>query len=353
MPVSPAPAAPPPQQPVYRTWKKLKPRWGRIALISLVVLALVGTGAVLAGYFYVKHVNDNLKRTGSIDSMVGGDRPPKTVEGALNILLLGSDTRDPSQPIDAAGNWRTDTIELLHIPASHDKAYLIAIPRDTWVHIPQSKTSQYGDTMAKINAASAWGGVPLTVQTVEEFTGVRIDHLALIDFAGFQQVVDALGGVDLYIDQTITSIFPPYRTFYEGTMHLNGASALDYVRQRYQFADGDFSRQRHQQEFLKTILQKADTAGTVTDLGKLTSFINSVAAAITVDPDFSLIDMAWQFHNLKASDLTSLTLPNDGTGWEGDQSVVYGDAAKDQALFDAINNDTVAQWLALPSNAPN
>src|SRR5262249_42359355 len=149
--------------------------------------------------------------------------------------------RDPSQPVDASGNWRTDTIELLHIPASHDNAYLIAIPRDTWVHIPQSKTSQYGNTMAKINAAAAWGGVPLTVQTVEKFTGVRIDHLALIDFAGFGRVVDALGGVALSIAQTITSIFPPHRTFTKGTMHLSGASALDYVRQRYQFADGDFS----------------------------------------------------------------------------------------------------------------
>jgi LCP family protein required for cell wall assembly len=207
--------------------------------------------------------------------------------------------------------------------------------------------------MAKINSAAAWGGVPLTVQTVEEFTGVRIDHLALIDFAGFEQVVNALGGVDLYIDQTITSIFPPYRTFYKGTMHLNGTWALDYVRQRYQFADGDFTRERHQQAFLKAVLQKADTAGTVTDLGKLTSFVDSIAASITVDQDFSLVDMAWQFHNLKASDLTAMTLPNDGTGMEGDQSVVVPDPSKDQALFQAINNDTIAKWLAQPGNAPS
>jgi anionic cell wall polymer biosynthesis LytR-Cps2A-Psr (LCP) family protein len=191
------------------------------------------------------------------------------------------------------------------------------------------------------------------VDTVEEYTGVRIDHLAMIDFAGFQKVVDALGGVDMYVDQTITSIFPPHRTFQKGMNHFNGAEALDYVRQRYQFADGDFSRQRHQQEFLKAVLQKADTKGTVTNIDALTSFINSVAASITVDQDFSLIDMAWQFHGLTAKDMTFMTLPNDGTGVEGDQSVVLGDEAKDKSLFTAINKDTVAQWLAQPGNAPN
>ena len=95
--------------------------------------------------------------------------------------------------------------------------------------------------MAKINAAYAWGGTPLMVQTVETFTGVHLDHVLLIDFAGFAQVVNALGGVDLKIEKTITSIHPPHRTFRKGTQHLSGAEALDYVRQRYQFADGDFS----------------------------------------------------------------------------------------------------------------
>ena len=76
------------------------------------------------------------------------------------------------------GNWRTDTVVLMHVPADHGKAYLVSFPRDLWVHIPKSATSSYGNTMAKINAATAWGGVPLMVQTVEEYTGVRIDHLA-------------------------------------------------------------------------------------------------------------------------------------------------------------------------------
>jgi LCP family protein required for cell wall assembly len=219
------------------------------------------------------------------------------------------------------------------------------------VYVPKSQSSQYGDTMAKINAATAWGGVPLMVRTVEGFTGVRIDHLALIDFAGFVQVVDALGGVDMYIDQKITSIHT-HHVFHSGMQHLTGAEALDYVRQRYQFADGDFTRIKHQQEFLKAVLDKAVSAGTVTNLGKLTSFINSVANAVTVDQDFSVLDMAWQFHSLRSNDLTFMTAPNDGTGTEDGQSVVLSDRAKASALFNAVNNDTVEQWLAQPDNAP-
>jgi LCP family protein required for cell wall assembly len=354
-PVSPpqesSPAIPP-VTPVYRTRKRLRPRWGRIALVTAIVIGLVASGFVLWGYLFVQHVNDNIKRTESLDQMAGPNRPPKTVDGAINILLLGSDSRNPDEPINVGGNWRTDTIELMHIPASHDKAYLISIPRDTWVYVPKSTTSQYGDTMAKINAATAWGGVPLMVRTVEAFTGVHIDHLALIDFAGFVKVVDALGGVDMYIDQTITSIHPPHRTFHKGMNHLNGAEALDYVRQRYQFADGDFSRIRHQQAFLKAVLDKAASAGTVANLGKLTSFVNSVADAITVDKDFSVLDMAWQFHSLRSSDMTFMTCPNQGTANEDGQSVVLSDKTKALSLFDAVNKDTVGQWLAQPGNAP-
>ncbi len=345
------PAPPPPPPPVYRG-RKVRPRWGRIALVAVLALALIAGGITLAGYLYLKKVDDGLKRTDSIDSMVPGNRPVKTVNGTLNILLLGSDSRDPDQPPNVGGNWRTDTIVLVHIPASHDKAYLVSFPRDLWVHVPRSRTSQYGNTMAKINAATAWGGVPLMVQTVEEYSGVRIDHLALIDFAGFVKVTDALGGVDMNVERTITSIHPPHRTFNKGLNHFTGAEALDYVRQRKQFPDGDFARMRHQQEFLKAIVDKAASLGTATSLPKLTEFVSSVSDAVTVDKDFSLIDVGWQFHSLRSKDLTFITSPNDGTGTIDGQSVVLSNRTKALALFDAIDKDTVATWLAKPGNAP-
>src|SRR6185369_66835 len=110
------------------------------------------------------------------------------------ILLLGSDSRDPGAGDGVTGE-RTDTIVLAHIPASQDKAYLVSIPRDLWVHVPASSDGQSGNTMAKINAAYAWGGSALMVAAVEQYTGVRIDHVVKVDFAGFVRVTDAVGGV--------------------------------------------------------------------------------------------------------------------------------------------------------------
>src|SRR5690606_10813993 len=226
-------------------------------------------------------------------------RPPNLAAGTLNILLLGTDSRDPDAPTTGPSKWRTDTIVLMHIPSSHDKAYLVSLPRDLWVYVPPSQDGQHGDTMAKLNAAYAWGGDRLMVATVEQYTGVRIDHVVLIDFAGFVKVTDAVGGVDMYVEETIKSIHKPYRTFEKGMRHFNGEEALDYIRQRYQFPDGDFSRIRNQQKYLKALLDKAVSLGTVTNPASLKAFVTSVADAMTVDQGFSLIDMAWQFRSLR------------------------------------------------------
>jgi len=335
------PGAPGPQ----RTKKRLRPRWGRIALVLAAVMALCTSAAVFTGWLYADRLNDRLKRTDPFADLTG-DRPPVVAEGAMNILMLGSDSRDPDAPVDVAGKWRADTVILMHIPAAHDKAYMINFPRDLWVHVPRSRDGNYGNTMAKINAAYAWGGVPLTVQTVEEYTGVRIDHIALIDFGGFVQVTDALGGVDLNVERQITSIHKPYRTFLKGTNHLNGVEALDYIRQRYQFPDGDFARMRHQQQFLKALMDKAASTGTLTNPGKLNAFLTSVADAMTVDQGFSLLSMAIQFRNLRSNDLVFMTSPHKGTDNIDGQSVVVSDKTKALALFDAVAHDTVGDWLA-------
>src|ERR1700730_12603427 len=123
-PVSPPPrkqAAPPPKVPVPVHGRKrtVRPRWGRIALVSVVVLALLLGVGTLSAYLWVKNVDGDLKRTDPFAAVAG--RPQKVVDGSLNILLLGSDSRDPGAPVDKAGNWRTDTIMVLHIPADHNK----------------------------------------------------------------------------------------------------------------------------------------------------------------------------------------------------------------------------------------
>lgn len=324
---------------------KRRPRWGRIALIcSLALLLLAGLG--LGGaWIYVDRLDAGIDRTDPF-SAITGDRPAKEVDEALNILILGSDSRDPDSD-EEAGSWRTDTLILLHVPASHDKAYLISIPRDLYVYVPQSSTNaDYGDKKAKINASFAWGGLPLVVETIETYTGVLIDNVMLIDFSGFEQVTDALGGVDMYIEQDITSIHSPYRTFTEGTMHLDGAAALDYVRQRYQFAEGDFARMRHQQEFMKALMEQAVSSGTLTDLSKLNDFLQAVADSMTVDEDFSLTDMAMEFRNIRSDDLIFTVSPHLGSQTVNGESVVMPDEEAATALYEAVKEDKVASILA-------
>lgn len=324
---------------------RIRPRWGRITLVATALVVLIGAIVGLGGCLYVRKLNNDLARTDPF-SAIQGDRPTKTVEGSLNFLLLGSDSRDPDQPSGDAGPARTDTIIVMHIPADHDKAYLISIPRDLYVHVPKSPDGQFGDTNAKINAAYAWGGPPLMVQTVEGFTGLRMDHVVVIDFFGFKDVTDALGGVDMYVEQDITSIHPPNRQFKQGMNHFNGEEALDYVRQRYQFRDGDFARMRHQQEFMKALLDKAVSTGTVTNPAKLNAFLNAAKRAVTVDQEFSLVDMVIQFRGLRGEDLTFRTTPYTGTDTINGESVVLSDRDKAAAMFDAMAKDTMAEWVA-------
>jgi LCP family protein required for cell wall assembly len=316
-----------------------KRRWRKVLILISVSVLVLAAGGIVAGWAYTRSLDKNVKR---VDAFAGlpTDRPVQVVTKAMNMLLLGSDSRDP----DSTAASRTDTIMLVHVDADHKHGYAISIPRDTWVFVPKSADGKNGNTMAKINAAYAWGGPSLTIQTVEKFTGVRIDHLVMIDFAGFKDVVDALGGVDMQVEKTITSIHPPFRKFTAGENHFNGAEALDYVRQRKQFPDGDFTRAKHQQAFLKDLLTKAASTGTLTDPLKLNNFLQAVSKSVTVDKSFDLISTALDLRNMRGSDVTFLTNPSAGTGTIDGQSVVRPDPAKDKALYDAVAHDKVAAW---------
>ncbi|WP_433653412.1 LCP family protein [Micromonospora zamorensis] len=322
-----------------------RPRWGRIALVAgvaVLVLALLGS---VGAWLYARNLNNDLARTDPFAEITGG-RPVKSVDGALNILLVGSDSRDPDAPVDTRSEWRADTVIVMHIPADHQEAYLVSIPRDLYVPIPESAGADCDSgERAKINAAFAFGGLPLAVRTVECFTDVRIDHVMAIDFGGFKEVTDALGGVDLKVERTVTSIHKPYRTFTKGTNHMDGAEALDWIRQRKQFPDGDFARMRHQQEFLRALMDKAASSGTLANPKKLNDFLQSVTAAVTVDQGFSVTDMALQFRNLRGQNLTFVTSPNSGSETRNGESVVVSDREKALAMYKAMSTDTMADWV--------
>lgn len=333
------------------------PRWGRIALVVggvLLVVALAGAGLAT---WRLSSYDDNLTRVDPF-AAITGDRPAKTVDGALNILVLGSDSRDGTAPQseDASSNTasvpgeRADTIILAHIPASQDRVYLISIPRDTYVFVPESESGE-GGYRAKINAAYAWGGIALTVQTVEGFTGVRVDHVVKVDFNGFQAMTDALGGVDVTVEETVTDP-RSNRTFTAGVNSLDGAAALDYVRQRYGLRNGDFDRVRRQQIFLRALLQKATDTGTLSNPAKLDGFLTAASESLTVDEGFSLVDLGLQFRDLRSDDLVFVTSPNVGSEDVDGQSVVVSDKEKASALYQAVSDDTVADWIAANPQQP-
>lgn len=331
----------PPHGPAPR---RTGPRRGRRLLVLTVVLVgLLASAAVVAGYLWARRVDENIRREDPFAALQG--RPPKVANNAQNILLLGSDSRDPESNAEEGGPRRTDTIVILHIPARQDRVYVVSIPRDLWVPVPRSVDGRGGSTMSKINAAFAWGGMPLAVKTVEDYTGVHIDHVVVVDFGGFVRVTDAVGGVDMTVEQTITSIHPPYRTFTAGHRHFTGEEALDYVRQRYQFPDGDFARMRHQQMFLRALLDKAAGLGTVTNLGALRDFVDSLADTMTVDREFSLVDLGWQLRNLRGEDLVFLVSPHRGTGTVGQQSIVRPDDARARELYEAMARDRLDDWV--------
>lgn len=333
---------PPDGPPPARTGKKGKPRrWRRIVLITLLVVALLAGGGLLAGGLYYRSVEGSIDRVEAFNDVPQESRPEKLVAEAKNLLILGSDSRDP----DSTGGSRSDTIIVAHLPQDRSSAQLISIPRDTWVSVPKSKDGRNGGRDAKINASYAWGGIPLMVQTVEKFTGVRIDHVAIIDFAGFEEIVNALGGIDIDVDQNFTSIHEPYRKFTKGQHHMDGATALDYARQRQQFADGDFARIRHQQQVIKAILDRAASAGLLTNPGRLNSFLRATTDAVSVDETLSVFDTAMDLRHLRSGNLAFFTSPTKGTGRVGSESVVFADTAKAKAFYDAVRRDSVPEIL--------
>lgn len=278
------------------------------------------------------------------------DRPQVTKVGdqaAVNILLVGSDSRGatPGQAESgSASDQRADSLMLFHIPADRKSSYLISIMRDTWVPIP-------GHGEAKINAALAFGGVPLLVQTVESVLQQRIDHVAFIDFEGFKGLTDAVGGVDVNVPVPFTSTgYGKEGMHYpQGAMHMDGATAMAFVRERYAFTDGDYQRVRDQRIFLKAILAKLATPELLANPVKLTAAVNEVAPYITADSSLTgqkIAELALGMRNLRPSNTIMITLPTLGTGWSTDgQSIVNLDTTKALGLSKSLVDGTTADFL--------
>jgi LCP family protein required for cell wall assembly len=315
--------------------RRSRRRWWRLIAVTATITAVVVLGGLGVGLWSVLSAANQVSRVDTFRPIPEANRPPAAVSNAKNFLVLGADS-------DGTGGGRSDSIVLIHLPADRKSAQVISIPRDTWVPVPATANGR-GGVNAKINAAYAWGGTSLMVRTVEAFTRVRIDHVAVIDFAGFPRIIDALGGVDITVEKAFTT---PARNYSAGLQHMNGLVALDYARQRHPFAAGDFARMRHQRDIIAAMVDAASKNGLLTDPARLANAIRATADAVRVDESLSLFDLVWSLRDLRKGNLTMLTSPSAGTGMVGNQSVVFSNTPVASQLFEAVRTDRMDAWLA-------
>ena len=270
------------------------------------------------------------------------DPPPV----ALNILLVGSDSRINERTVAASGatsDQRGDALVLIHLPADRQNIYGISIMRDTWVNIPG-----YGG--AKVNAGLELGGVPLMTQTVEALLGQPINHTVMADFQGFAAMTDALGGVDVNITQPFTSTVDDIIYFPQGVNRLTGVQALAFVRERHAFSDGDYQRVRNQQTFLKALMAKMAAEGGLTDRNTVKQLVSTVLPHVTVSPGLTvetLEQLAFSLRATPAGNAQFFTLPTAGVGFSRDgQSIVLQNPAATAAVAAALASGTLGEYIA-------
>lgn len=321
--------------------------WPKVLLgLGLAVLILVGGGFVgITSLFHRYQSNvdhqvllDPSAREGTpLNSWFRRNEP-------MNFLLLGSDLR-AGQP---AGGERSDTIIIVQVNGDRNAAHLVSIPRDLMVDIPRFEPTGFGGAHGKINSAFQFGGagnggVQLLSATLAKLTGVKFDGAAVINFNGFERVIDMLGGVEVCVDTEIQSIHTG-RVFTRGCHVMSGAEALDYSRQRYGLATGDYGRQRHNQQLLKAIFATAISKDVVFNPTKIDGFLRALGDSMTVDTgEDSVTDVALAMRGLRSESLVGVAVPSHPEVINGESCVVMdGDAA---SLFEAMQDADLDKWI--------
>lgn len=247
---------------------------------------VISGGAVIA----YKHFEGNITTT----DFIPGPRPAEEVKGPINVLVMGSDTREGAngKGIGGATPGLSDTTILLHLSANRKFAYGVSLPRDAMVERPACprKNGNGSDPggLTQFNAAYAIGGPACTVKTVEKLTGIRINHFVVVDFVGFRSMVNAINGVTVCVPQAVNDTVGHIQ-LPAGTYKVNGQQALDYVRVRHDLGapTGDIGRMKRQQTFISAMIKKVVSAGTLANPVRLLKFLNAATSSLTTDPGFA------------------------------------------------------------------
>lgn len=344
-------------------------RRGRVLAWSAGVLAVLVLSLAGVGAWVYQDLNGNIGAA-DIDDKLGGGRPVNLSPGSKNIMIVGSDSRAGAN----AGygkdltTMQSDTLLVLHIPADREWASVVSFPRDSWVRIPacdkgdgtRSKVHHF-----KINEAFALGGTSgevsgaaaCSIRTVEENTGLRIDHFMSVDFQGFKGMVDALDGIEVCPKEPIDSPKANLKLA-AGCQTIKGEQSLGYVRARYGVGDNsDIGRIGRQQEFMDALAKKAQSKLTSPDA--MYGFLQAATDSLTTDRDLAgikpLYGLASELKGIPSDRLSFLTVPNYPREADvpTDKANVVWQYPQAADLFTALANDketTKAQLAAAVSN---
>ncbi|HEY0937853.1 MAG TPA: LCP family protein [Trebonia sp.] len=322
--------------------------WGSVSLV-LLLIAVAGTG-----YLTLRHFNTNLEQ----DDITGllGSQPVDTHPQAENIMILGSDSRQGLGRSYGTGlvTDQSDTLMIIHIPASRKWAEVMSIPRDSEVNIP---ACEMGDgqlsapTQGKINEAFALGnldgnrtslGVACTVKTLEQDTGIYINHFVVVNFTGFKSMVAALGGV---YECNPTAINDPNSKLHlsAGTHLLTPVQALGYVRARYTLGDGsDLERIGRQQAFMSSLVSRVQ--GKLLNPLAIYRFLDATTKSLTIDRQLGgitgLYDLGQSLRGIPSSKIAFFTIPNELD--PANTANVLWKQPEDTKIFASFRNDVPA-----------
>ncbi len=324
-----------------------------IRIITSLSVAIVLVSSVSS--FGLGQVSSSIARIDVFNSIE--DRPEKTSK-AENYLLVGSDTREGltkqqmrelrvGSTATAAGG-RSDTMLIIHLSKARDRAYIISLPRDSLVVIPEHVSSSDKETIiparqGKLNSAFSYGGAPLLIETIELATSIKIDHYVEVSFAGFAGIVDALGGIEICTKVDIDD--PKSHLVLSAGVHtLDGIESLKYVRTRDFDGRGDIGRMQRQQQFMSAVLRKATSSGTLLNPFKVKNFINASLASVKLDSGLApedLLTLAKQMRNLSSGNVRTLTVPlsNPNARVDGVGSVVIWDEVLGADLWTRVRDD--------------
>lgn len=318
---------------------------GVSALLSVAVLAGTGVAwATKASY------DARIGKVPALDQESPDIQDPELQTGVANFLLVGSDSRSganaPGEPEIGA---RSDVVMLAHIPKDRTRVVFVSFPRDLEIARPEcrgweSAGLQYRDetrpgaAYAKLNTAYAFGGPKCLTQVIQQLTGIRINHFAAVEFNGFRNMVDAVGGVTMHFDNPIIDREQGAVIPRAGRHSLDGERALRLVRSRYVRGDptSDYGRMKRQQQFIGALLGKAMTKDVLLDVGKLTDFVgaftdSTFGEGIGVD---ELLELTLSMKTSDPSRLVFRTVPTTGGANERGNEVLRTSAAAE--LCDAL-----------------